>query len=304
MLLLLLAAAAPGKERAALQADLDSLATTLDSMLGHFEKTGFPTDEEIAALKTRATSDPPRYLYHAAKAEYFKSFHDSGFSMAAKQAGATATNSGNRDQTVLDRTKAHFFFDTPSQCLDTLRDWLQGSPSLMILRIDTTATFAGEGGRDIAYKDATMTLGDGEYTAWHNYGNGNHEWAFIGNIAMDAIEVETPDESGGKQYERGAIIPGVRRAEPSSHSIALTISSRADQRTRWGLPKGRGHALRRDDDDSLEWICPGYLDADHGHQSQTGHEPRGSTGSRARQEHHRLSGRRRGVVDGVGNVGF
>ena len=38
MLLLLFAAAAPGKERAALQADLDSLATTLDSMLGHFEK--------------------------------------------------------------------------------------------------------------------------------------------------------------------------------------------------------------------------------------------------------------------------
>ena len=35
MLLLLFAAAAPGRERAALQADLDSLATTLDSMLDH-----------------------------------------------------------------------------------------------------------------------------------------------------------------------------------------------------------------------------------------------------------------------------
>ena len=95
MLLLLFAAAAPGKERAALQADLDSLATTLDSMLG-FEKmqaaaAGPPTDEEMAAMTTFATSAPPRYLYHAAKAEYFKSFHDSGFSRTAKLAGATAS---------------------------------------------------------------------------------------------------------------------------------------------------------------------------------------------------------------------
>ena len=55
MLLLLFAVAAPGKERAALQADLDSLATTLDSMLGRFEKTsaaaaGPPTDKEMAAM--------------------------------------------------------------------------------------------------------------------------------------------------------------------------------------------------------------------------------------------------------------
>ena len=49
MLLLLFAAAAPGKERAALQADLDSLATTLDSMLGHFEKTGM-ADVTLAVM--------------------------------------------------------------------------------------------------------------------------------------------------------------------------------------------------------------------------------------------------------------
>ena len=52
MLLFLLAAAAPGKERAALQADLDSLATTLDSMLGHFAA------REATPLLRAQRSDP------------------------------------------------------------------------------------------------------------------------------------------------------------------------------------------------------------------------------------------------------
>ena len=50
MLLLLFAAAAPGKERAALQADLDSLATTLDSMLGHFARAPRSDPSNRAAM--------------------------------------------------------------------------------------------------------------------------------------------------------------------------------------------------------------------------------------------------------------
>ena len=127
MLLLLFAAAAPGKERAALQADLDSLATTLDSMLGKFEKMqaraqAAVTDEEIAELTTFSTDDrtaqgtpvpPPKYLYHAAPAEYFESFRRSGFSRAAKQNGATAAagRDSGRTESVLDRTSAHFFYN-------------------------------------------------------------------------------------------------------------------------------------------------------------------------------------------------
>jgi hypothetical protein len=117
MLLLLLAAAAPGKERAALQADLDLLATTLDSMLGHFEKTdmadvaqavmacvaGACTEEEMESDSTLqnslATSDPPQYLYHAAPAHYFESLHDFGFDICKKGRGATSQAQANTGRT-------------------------------------------------------------------------------------------------------------------------------------------------------------------------------------------------------------